>query len=298
MTIRSYDARLILCGQNYAKISTYKEPIVKYSNLQSAPPKRSGKIILPNEFNNDDLDNDLDLDDELIRDIYAENMARKKSKIKLLSYCNFDNQYTTMMTLTYKANIKDLDQANHDLNLFKKRLNYWLNKYEFPFKGFKFKYIVRPEFQERGAIHYHLVTNLAVFPFTKTVVREWKQRGTLPPTWDDEANLKDIWAGKTAGKGSARLDKKPIGLTNADSAINYVCGYMCKDIDDGKFQDRKSYWTSEGMIQPRYLYNDYAFKARDELLQTRDIKKEYSPEPFTPMSYPSQTITSSEYIFN
>ena len=131
----------------------------------------------------------------LERDYRLEYMGRAKRKIERTAYCNFDNKYTSLMTLTYRANKQDLDKAYLDLKLFIQRLKYVLKKYQYPYPSFELKYICKPEFQERGAVHFHLVTNLKSFPYAKKIVHQWKAQGTLKPEWDEEYNLQDIWSG-------------------------------------------------------------------------------------------------------
>jgi len=53
------------------------------------------------------------------------------------------------LTLTYKDNLQDIKQSNKDFRLYIKRLNFHLR--------IKLRYICVPEYQKRGAVHYHVM---------------------------------------------------------------------------------------------------------------------------------------------
>lgn len=273
----------------------YKDPI--WRNTDSSKPKSS--IIIPKNKDDCLLEN---FPEEIIqsaiedRDYRAEYMRRAKRVIERLAYCNFNNEYTSLMTLTYKANVKDLEQAYADLDLFMKRLKYILNKYKYPYKGFKLKYICKPEFQERGAVHFHLITNLKSFPFARKVVREWKKKKTLPEYWDEDYNLQDIWMQihKSKRKGSA--DFQPVAWEGMPHVVSYITGYMTKDFDDERFAGKKSYSTTRNLIKPIEIYNDEARLYLENLRkENKDIKKE-TTWIFTPNSFSEQEITYDKYI--
>lgn len=231
----------------------------------------------------------------LERDYRLEYMGRARRKIERVAYCNFDNQYTSLMTLTYKANKQELDKAFYDLKKFMERLKYVLKKYQYPYPAFELKYICKPEFQERGAVHFHLVTNLKSFPFAKKVVRDWKKQGRLKAEWDDEYNLQDIWAGLQTKKGVA--DLQPIAREGMPNVVSYITGYMTKDFDDERFARKRSYSTTRNLNKPKQLFNDDARLYIENLLKEKDIKK-VSAWEFTPDTYTEQTINCSKYIIS
>ena len=65
------------------------------------------------------------------------------------------NEWQSFITLTFKENITDLDEANAKFNIYVTQMRRACDRL-----GFKFKYVGVPEFQERGCVHYHLVTNV------------------------------------------------------------------------------------------------------------------------------------------
>ena len=221
------------------------------------------------------------------RDYRKEHLGRVKRNIKRIAYCNFDNKYTSLITLTYRANITDLDIANNDFDKFIRRLNYTLQKLNRP----ALKYICRPEFQERGAIHYHMVTNLRSFPFTSDVVREWRAAGTLPDAWKDEYNLKDLWHGKEAGKGSVNLEPIKNGMF---SVCSYLTDYLTKQTDD-KLQRRKSFFTSRQLDKPEQYYDSDAMQVFE---QVEKSAKKIGSWSFIPESLQNQNIIYSKFIID
>jgi len=100
------------------------------------------------------------------------NVYRAINRVKQLIECN-DGQYTDnttgipkptlFITYTYRENLTDITTANKDFNAFNKRLQKYLkNKLKYKQKVY---YIAVPEFQLRGAVHYHvLYFNLPYIP--------------------------------------------------------------------------------------------------------------------------------------
>jgi len=68
------------------------------------------------------------------------------------------------LTLTFSDNVTDLDVAHYEFEKFVKRLNYLV----FGVKKAILKYTAVPQFQERGAVHYHVI--LYNLPYTKADV--------------------------------------------------------------------------------------------------------------------------------
>jgi len=285
----SYDFTLIKSG-NLLEAMSFSVPIWKSGaggSLQSN--KRILGVAPPGEIEEPYIDRENDSE----RDCRKEYLSRAKRHIERVAYSNFDTPYTSLITLTYKANIKDLPKANHDFHLFVKRITYWIEKYKYPYPGFQFKYICKPEFQDRGAIHYHLVTNLRAFPFAKKNVREWKRQKTLPPDWDIDVNLQDIWNGKTRGKGCADLE--PIEKDRMITVISYLTDYMTKQFKDERFCGKKAYSSSHNLDRPIQIYNDDAKRVLEALLESESVK-EKDCWTFTPDSLPDQTINFRKYI--
>lgn len=83
-------------------------------------------------------------------EIRRNNLARSFNTLLEYVFCNAD-KFESFVTLTFKENITDLTIAN-------RHFNNWVSSMKRIKKDFV--YIGVPEFQKRGAVHYHLMTNL------------------------------------------------------------------------------------------------------------------------------------------
>lgn len=65
-------------------------------------------------------------------------------------------EWKSFWTFTFAENLTDIDEANKKFKNWRDSFTRYLKrKY-----GIEFKYLGVPEFQKRGAVHYHLLTNL------------------------------------------------------------------------------------------------------------------------------------------
>lgn len=149
-------------------------------------------------------------DNNYLIDNREKSLRRAKNEIRRLINANSDI-LDKFITLTFAKNETDLDYCNYEFNKFIKRLKYQYGDIE---------YIVVIEFQERGAVHYHLLSNLGY-------VRN--------------STLKEIW-----GNGFVKINR----IDRVDNLGAYVTKYMQKDINDERLQGRKSYFRSKGLKQP------------------------------------------------
>jgi hypothetical protein len=153
--------------------------------------------------------------------IRLDNIYRTKSRLKRLLRSNKDLK--TFLTLTYKENRLDLKVCNKEFNNFIKRV-----KRDFP----DFKYIAVPEFQKRGAVHYHLVCNL-VIPEAKNIPQLFAyERQFSANYWRyGFIKVKSLYGG--------RIDL-------------YLAKYLTKDLDNRLFSHRK-YLYSQNCKKPIIL---------------------------------------------
>lgn len=128
------------------------------------------------------------------------------------------------LTLTFSKNITDLETANYEFKKFIKRLNYSI----FKTKKAILKYNVVIEFQDRGAIHYHLI--IYNMPFTKQKL------------------LQEIW-----DNGIVDIRK----IDQVDNVGAYIAEYLGdpgkeqgKGVEDSRLEGKKSYFSSRGLFKP------------------------------------------------
>lgn len=131
--------KLVKCG-DFIEHYEYSKPYWK--NVPLSPEEKKNRLLMrrvkkPNTA-------------KIMRD---DNVKRARSNLRRL--INSNPQLNRFLTLTFKENIKELENANPFFNSFIKRI-----KRRYP----NFKYVAVPEFQERGAVHYHLLCNLPFVP--------------------------------------------------------------------------------------------------------------------------------------
>ncbi len=152
-------------------------------------------------------------------------LNRTKTEIRRLT--NSNPQLSKFMTLTFAENITDLREANYIFNQFIKRISY---------KYGDFEYLAVPEFQKRGAVHYHLLCKL---PFVKV------------------ADLQEIW-----GQGFIKINK----IDDVNNVGAYVCKYLTKDMFDERTFGKKKFFRSQSLFEAIELLGWYAVKFVERFL--------------------------------
>jgi len=127
-----------------------------------------------------------------------------------------------LLTLTYAENITDIRRAYADFTDFIKVLRYRFGK--------GFSYVCVPEFQKRGAIHFH---SLCWGLPSQLWLQERKSR-TVAGLWQ---------------KGFIYFKE-----TDGDQKISsYLAKYMAKAFLDPKLKNQKAYVSSRNLIRPKIL---------------------------------------------
>lgn len=160
-------------------------------------------------------------------DILHRNAIRAKLNCQRLAKSNA-SEWKSFITLTYRENMTDISIAKHDLNFFIKNIRK---------KKEDFKYIAIPEFQKRGAIHFHLLTNLSTqdnYIITK------------------QENNNKYYNVKYWNKGFTSFE-----LLNGDikKIVGYISKYMTKECDNRLFGYKK-YSYSLNLVKPVSEYLD------------------------------------------
>jgi hypothetical protein len=144
---------------------------------------------------------------------------RTRTEIRRL--INSNPQLTKFMTLTFAKNITDLKTANYIFNQFIKRITY-----KYP----DFKYLAIPEFQQRGAVHYHLLCEMTFIHYRE---------------------ITEIW-------GQGNIDIK--ALNDVDNIGAYVCKYLSKDMFDERTFGKKKFFRSQTLLNPVEILGYWAIK--------------------------------------
>lgn len=153
----------------------------------------------------------------------SSSIVRARREIYRIAEANtgrWGNYLPVFFTLTFKENQQNLREANVEYRNFIRRLNRFLR--------FKVKYLVVPEFQKRGAVHYH-----GVF-FNLPHVDILKFRG--------------IWS-----KGYVDLQ----GVKKIRSISAYIAKYLSKDTLDSRLYGERAYFTSRDLYRPINIVDDH-----------------------------------------
>lgn len=232
-----YDVKIIHCGDTYQ--------IYKFDKTRSKENKKDRDIpIIPKVSIKDiDTDNLYKLDRvEEVKPILLSNAIRSNLNCQRIAKANRDN-WESFITLTFKENITDIVYAN-------KIFNAWVSNVRKLKKDFK--YIAVPEFQKRGAVHYHILSNLGKEDTNIVIPQKERTEKTK-----DLTTLFDV---KYWSRGFARVD-----FIKGDykKIYSYICKYMTKDIDDKLFGKHR-YFNSQNLNKPREEFLD--------LSNERDLK--------------------------
>jgi hypothetical protein len=175
------------------------------------------------------------------------------------------------LTLTFQDNIQDLKSANYQLTRFIQKINYTFRN---SIVG-SLQYVCVPEFQKRGAIHYHLL--LFNFPFVDRVFKRIRE------LWPDRFELKTI-----NRKGDLFYISR------------YISKYITKQSVDGRFWGQKRYFASREIRKSILLKNDIAIELTCQIIdgfRIRD-KKIFSVPYFGDITYWTYYIGQERTIYS
>lgn len=186
--------------------------------------------------------------EEMSEIVLKKSQARAKKQVRYKSLMlNADR----MLTLTYRENITDLSQAWADLKKFSR-----LMKAEF---GVDWQYICVPEFQKRGAVHFHMA--ISGFFNVNTVRKFWRQvvgEGNIDITSPRKAIDKNSW--------------------NPRRIANYLAKYLTK-LDSVEFNKRR--YSSTNIPPPPFVtgWLPITIGLSVEIILTRIIRELTYREP-------------------
>lgn len=248
----TFTHKIIQCGE-YFQVYSYDDMRIKKKEKNLCLKEkdvrvhrllnREGDIDENNLVDKVNYKNDYKLDNKKV-DI--KNINRAKFNLQRLVKSN-EKIFKTFITLTFKENIVDVSEANRKFDIWRTKI-----------KSIKknFAYVCVPEFQKRGAVHYHLLTNLDIQRNSDLIV---PQKGKI--------NQYDVryWS---YGFSSV-LDMKNINV------VGYITKYMTKDIDNRLWGKRK-YLYSQNLKRPTVTYLDLS-RGEDmlKLFNILDLQKKY-----------------------
>lgn len=189
-------------------------------------------------------------------------MQRARQRLRRLVNANLD--LTKFVTLTFKENQTELKQANKAFKDFILRLKYYC-KTELSFT--QLKYVCVVEFQQRGAVHYHLLCNL---PYINS------------------NRLNEIWS-----HGFVKISR----IDNVDNVGAYITKYMSKDAMDARLIGNRSYFTSFNLEQPYVIYNPDVIAELRKVTAIRKYTTEFVTAELGKITYTQIMCEKSLSIF-
>lgn len=151
-----------------------------------------------------------------------EDNARRSAVVfrRLVSANLGERSKPLLISLTYSENITDIGQGHKDFNTFARNVRAKFGK--------EVRYIAVPEFQKRGAIHFHaLFWGLP----SEELARTERHTRLVAGYW-----------------GQGFID---LVMTDGNHKISgYLSKYMAKAIMDSRMAGRKGYFCSQNIVRP------------------------------------------------
>lgn len=263
-SLKKYDIKIVDCG-DYVQVYYYQ-------NTKSLRRKKDTsdleltKAKIDNLFENNNISNELNISNFKEKEIEMKNIIRSKLTCQRIAKCNID-KWKTFITLTFEKNIIDIKVANKKFKSFVYKVRR-IKK--------DFAYIAIPEFQKRGAVHYHLLTNIDIDDDTILYSQENNLKYRHVKYWNEGFTSVEIMKG----------DIKKI--------VGYVSKYMTKDIDNRLFGHRRFFY-SHNLEMPRSNFVDLNAEKEYEFYKKRiqDKKLIYQNEYINP--YDGTKVTFQEF---
>lgn len=221
---KKYDVKIVSCGNYFQVYQYFAKKLISDKNLEKKSSISNMVEVVKKES-----------EEFGYKEIEEKNIKRSKLNLQRLIKSN-EEKFKVFITLTFEENMLDIKQANKLLSKF---LNNMKNRY---FSDLC--YICIPEFQKRGAIHYHLITNID-YDNLKLLSKEEKK------IWDKRKKKWQIF--KTCNYWKNGFSSV-IKLENIN-IVGYLSKYMTKDIDNRLFGFRR-YTYSQNLVHPLVSYLD------------------------------------------
>lgn len=253
---QQHNVNAVICANGWVQIRRYDKPLKYLPDGWEIEPQTGEKAnALPQHEDVNDEPKEI------------ERRSLNKTKYKLIEYASENAAlWHSFITLTFKENEKNITDAN---DYFHKFCTKWKRKKK------DFAYIAMPEYQKRGAVHYHMITNLTPgidLPVRKPL-KTWNPDKykwfTLEyyniPFWTNDKR-------ESLGFSSAL----PLDMTdNNFNVALYMCKYLFKEVDK-RLYGRKKLLKSNNLKEPdrmRLQSNEVYQKAMKYL-----IDKGYDPD--------------------
>ncbi len=255
-----YDYKIVECG-SFVQVYRFLQHRIKNINKNDDADLNLKKIKF--EVNTSKKETKL----KTINEIEERNITRSKLQCQRIAKANME-YWETFITLTFADNVTDIKLAN-------KRFKYFIDKVR-RIKN-DLRYLVVPEHQKRGAIHYHLLTNISINDTKLMYNQEDNPKFKHIKYWLDGFNSVEFIKG------------------DAKKVIGYISKYMTKDVDNRFFGQRRFFY-SQNCIVPKVSYID-SMDSRDlEFLQKKIQDKELIYQNKYLNAYDDSEVSFQEFL--
>lgn len=264
--LKLYSVKLVECG-DYIQVYLYSESKSKKEKVKKDFDLNLSIIQTCENVKEDfSLGNNKDTNNSIIEE---RNIIRSKLECQRLAKSNIKD-WETFITLTFEENETNVKNAN-------KRFKYFIDKVRRIKKDLK--YLCITEFQKRGAVHYHLLTNISINDTTLIYAQKDNSKYKHIKYWSEGFTSVEIMKG------------------NPKKIVGYIAKYMTKDIDNRLFNKHR-YFYSQNLIKPKQnfinLKNDIDKDFYNKKIQ--DVTLIYQNEYIN--SYDNNKVTFLEFLKN
>lgn len=253
-----YNIKLVDCG-DYVQVYCYEKKKKKKKNDND-----DLNLVNPSLLDEEKQTNEVKKENTNV--IETRNIIRSKLQCQRLAKANAE-EWETFITLTFAENEQNVESAN-------RKFRYFIDKIRRVKKNFK--YLCIPEFQKRGAIHYHLLTNIST------------NDDKLIYSQSDNPKYKHIkyW---NLGFDSIEVIKGDI-----KKIVGYISKYMTKEIDNRLFGHRR-YFYSNNLDKPleNYIDTDIVRDFNFYQKKIQELQPIYQKDYINP--YDNSKVTFLEY---
>lgn len=238
---KKYDIKIVDCG-DYVQVYYYQNLMTKKQekddfDLQLKRTKIDSALKTENNKHNNSSE---------LKQIEVRNIIRSKLQCQRLAKAN-SRKWRIFLTLTIAENLGDLKEAN-------KKFRYFVDKVRRIKKDFS--YIAIPEFQKRGAVHYHLLCNIDI------------NDENLIYSQEDNPKFKHV---KYWHEGFTEIE---VVRGDVKKIVGYISKYMTKEIDNRLFSHHR-YFYSKNLKLPKESYIDTTNEKEEEfykkIIQDKDL---------------------------
>lgn len=181
-------------------------------------------------------------------------IIRAINRVRRLTHLNF-TEHDKFLTLTFNNDQRiDINNLQECLPYFQKFIRKLRKRYP------NLLYICVPEFQKRGAVHYHVLCNI---PYIQ------------------KADLQQLWLYGFS---------KPKAIKSTTNLALYLCKYLTKRFKANKKKGHKLFYSSRGLKQPIVLYGDQATQVSHQLFNRRSVNLRLS------YSYQTERNGATTYV--